>query len=75
MIRRGEPLCRLVPLKRDKYLAKQMNPRQFDKFFEKGQAWLRAHGKPHEEGAAEGTLDITRTYVRQQKRSSVEVKD
>lgn len=75
VIRRGEPLCRLVPLKRDRYLAKQMNGKQFNRFFERGQAWLQAHGKPHEEGAAEGTLDITRTYVKQQTKSSFEVRE
>jgi hypothetical protein len=75
VIRRGEPLCRLVPLRRDRYLARQMNTREFDKFFDRGQAWLRAHGKPHAEGSAEGTLDITRTYVKQQRRSRFEVRE
>ena len=74
-IPKGTPLCRLIPLKRDNYLAKTMTPRQFNTFFEKGQAWLRTHGKPHAEGAASSTLDITRTYSRQQKKCPFHVQN
>jgi hypothetical protein len=73
-IQRGEPLCRIIPVRRGRYTARQMSLGQFDRFFERGQKWLHAHGKPHEEGA-EGTLDITRTYVKQQKKSSFEVRE
>ncbi|HMO26865.1 MAG TPA: DUF6065 family protein [Tepidisphaeraceae bacterium] len=74
-IEKGEPICRIVPVRRDTYFAEQMSPEQFDAFFEKGQQWLRVHGRPpHGESEAgdapaDGTLDITRTYVRQQARS------
>ncbi len=75
VIKKGEPLCRVIPVRRDTYVARPMKVREFDRFFERGQAWLRTHGKPHAEGSAEGTLDITRTYVRQQKKSEFEVRE
>jgi hypothetical protein len=69
-IRKGEPLCRVIPVRRDTYFAQEMSPVQFDEFFERGQRWLATHGKTeHENVAAPGELDITRTYVRQQVRS------
>lgn len=91
-IPRGEPLCRLVPVRRDTYFARPMTPVEFDDFFARGQRWLEAHGRPApHDGAAHaerapaatgrkrrrgapaapepGTLDITRTYSRQQVRS------
>jgi hypothetical protein len=68
-INRGDPLCRLIPLKRGNYSAKPMSPSRFSKFFDRGQAWLKTHGRIHESGEASGTLDITRTYSRQQKKS------
>jgi hypothetical protein len=61
----GEPLCRLIPVRRDNYAARQMAHRAFDEFFDTGQRWLAAHGSIEHEG----TVDITRTYVKQQKRS------
>ncbi|HTW93286.1 MAG TPA: hypothetical protein VMD30_00735 [Tepidisphaeraceae bacterium] len=64
-IAKGEPLCRVIPLRRDTYFAREMMPAAFDEFFARGQSWLAAHGKPHEGG----TMDITRTYVRQQAKS------
>jgi hypothetical protein len=72
-IEKGEPLCRIIPLRRDKYLAKQMSHKAFDKFFTRGQKWLAKHGRfEHESGnslARAGTVDITRTYVKQQAKS------
>ncbi|HMB94917.1 MAG TPA: DUF6065 family protein [Tepidisphaeraceae bacterium] len=64
-IKKGEPICRVIPLRRDTYFAGQMSPAQFDQFFERGQQWLATHGKFEHEGA----VDITRTYVRQQIKS------
>jgi hypothetical protein len=64
-IRKGEALCRVIPLRRDTYFAGQMSPENFDAFFARGQQWLATHGKFEHEGA----VDITRTYVRQQARS------
>jgi hypothetical protein len=63
-IRKGEPICRVIPVRRDTYFAQQMSPDAFDEFFERGQQWLATHGKVQHEG----TVDITRTYVRQQLR-------
>ncbi|QOV89036.1 DUF6065 family protein [Humisphaera borealis] len=61
-IKKGDPICRIIPLRRDTHFAQQMSPAAFDEFFERGQQWLTAHGKPGDGG----TMDITRTYVRQQ---------
>jgi hypothetical protein len=67
-IKKGEPLCRVIPVRRDTYFAEQMSPQRFDEFFARGQRWLATHGK-FEHEAREGTVDITRTYVRQQLKS------
>jgi hypothetical protein len=64
-IEKGEPLCRLIPLRRDTYFAEPMTPEHFDRFFERGQSWLATHGRLQHEG----TVDITRTYVKQQMKS------
>jgi hypothetical protein len=64
-IKKGEPLCRIIPVRRDTYFAQQMSPESFDDFFARGQEWLSTHGKFEHEG----TVDITRTYVKQQLRS------
>lgn len=70
-IARGEPICRVIPICRDTYFAKQMTPTEFDDFFSRGQQWLTTHGKVQHEG----TVDITRTYVRQQVKSRFIVMD
>lgn len=64
-IKKGEPLCRVMPVRRDTYFAKPMSPTEFDEFFARGQHWLATHGTVQHEG----TVDITRTYVRQQIKS------
>jgi Family of unknown function (DUF6065) len=64
-ISRGEPLCRLVPIRRDTYFAGEMSQGGFDQFFADGQRWLAIHGGAEHEG----TMDITRTYARQQIKS------
>ena len=64
-IAKGEPLCRVMPVRRDTYFAQQMTPHAFDDFFARGQRWLSTHGQVQHEG----TVDITRTYVRQQLKS------
>jgi hypothetical protein len=64
-IKKGEPLCRIIPVRRDTYFAKEMSPTAFDEFFEQGQAWLATHGNVEHEG----TVDITRKYGRQQLRA------
>jgi len=70
-IKRGEPLCRVIPVRRDTYFAQQMSPTDFDTFFERGQRWLSTHGRVEHEpdNSAAPVLDITRTYVRQQVKS------
>ncbi len=64
-INKGEVICRMIPVRRDTYFAQQMTPASFDEFFTRGQHWLATHGK----FAHDTTVDITRTYVRQQARS------
>jgi hypothetical protein len=64
-IKKGEPLCRVMPVRRDTYFARQMSPGEFDEFFDRGQRWLATHGQVQHEG----TVDITRTYVKQQVKS------
>jgi len=61
-IRKGEPICRVLPIRRETYFAGEMPQAAFDDFFARGQKWLATHGKP----VAEGQMDITRTYGRQQ---------
>ncbi len=73
-IEKGEPICRVTPVRRDTYFASPMSPTEFDGFFERSQRWLNAHGRPHE-SAGKGERDITRTYVKQQARSKFIVLD
>jgi hypothetical protein len=61
-IRKGEPICRVIPIRRETYFAGEMSQPDFDAFFARGQNWLATHGKPQ----PGGVMDITRTYVRQQ---------
>ena len=65
VIRKGEPICRVIPVRRDVYFTQQMSPAAFDEFFARGQRWLATHGQAQHEG----TVDITRTYVKQQLKS------
>ena len=64
-IEKGDPLCRIIPVRRDTYFAGEMSPGAFDEFFARGQRWLSTHGQVQHEGV----VDITRTYVRQQVKS------
>ena len=69
-IKKGAPLCRVIPVRRDTYFAAEMSPETFDTFFARSQKWLATHGKfEHEQADAPGHVDITRTYVRQQVKS------
>jgi hypothetical protein len=84
-IQRGEPLARVIPVRRDTNFARPLSPGDFDAFFDRGQRWLATHGRDEHEPAAcpadhggrggakprshPGVLDITRTYVKQQVRS------
>jgi hypothetical protein len=61
----GEPLCRLVPLRRDTYLAREMVDAELDAFFQRGQDWLARHGK----GEPGPMMDLRGQYARQQQRS------
>ena len=70
-IKKGEVLCRVIPVRRDTYFARQMSPSAFDTFFARGQEWLKTHGRFEHEaaGPAARTMDITRTYLKQQVKS------
>jgi hypothetical protein len=72
-IRKGEPLCRVIPVRRDTFFAQAMSADAFDEFFNRSQRWLNTHGRPGIEGGPGGAqgkvLDITRTYVKQQIKS------
>jgi hypothetical protein len=69
-IEKGEPLCRVVTVRRDNYFAREMTLAEFETFFQRGQEWLSRHGRG---GNDEGTMDITRTYVKQQRLSRFSV--
>jgi hypothetical protein len=75
VIRKGDPICRIIPLRRDTYFAGPMTTEQFDAFFTRSQRWLQTHGRVEHEAADPGTVDITRTYVRQQVKSRFIVLD
>jgi hypothetical protein len=64
-IARGEPLCRIVPVRRDLYTAGQMSQRGFDQFFEAGQHWLKNHGSMEHEGE----VNITGAYMKRRELS------
>jgi len=71
-ITKGTPLCRIIPVRRDTYFARPMSADEFDTLFQRSQKWLSVHGKPTDDPA---TLDITRTYNRQQIKSRFVVTD
>jgi predicted HD phosphohydrolase len=71
-IKKGEPVCRVLPVRRDTYFASHMSPAMFDEFYERSQRWLTVHGKPTDDKT---TMDITRTYVKQQVRAKFVVLD
>ena len=69
-IAKGEPLARIIPVRRDTYFAAPMALDEFARFFERGQQWLTTHGRPgHDAEEGEGVVDLQRTYVKQQMRS------
>ena len=70
-ISRGDPLCRLVPVRRDTFFAREMDDTAFGAFFDRGQAWLARHGK----GEPGEMMDITGAYGRQQARAAFRVLD
>ncbi|MGA2229975.1 MAG: DUF6065 family protein [Tepidisphaeraceae bacterium] len=63
-IKKGEPLCRLIPVRRDLYTAGPMAREEFDQFFTDGQQWLTKNSR----GIHEGIVDIRGRYVRGQKK-------
>ncbi|MGE0707858.1 MAG: DUF6065 family protein [Planctomycetota bacterium] len=44
-IAQGEPLCRLIPVRRDTYFAQPMSAVDFDVFFHRAQRWIGKHGR------------------------------
>eukprot|EP00439_Symbiodinium_sp_Y106_P032914 s7981_g3.t3 len=75
VLREGEPLCRLTPVKRGTYAARTLSaPEEFKKLYRGGQAWLQKNGRPSEDPEAEeGVLDIRGAYARQQQSPDFEV--
>ena len=69
-IARGDPLCRLSTVRRDNYFAREMTLGEFEAFFQRGQDWLARNGRGE---GQDGMMDITRTYVKQQRLSSFTV--
>jgi hypothetical protein len=63
-IKKGEPLCRLIPVRRDLYAAGPMAGEEFDQFFTDGQDWLTKNSR----GIHDGVVDIRGRYVRGQKK-------
>ena len=68
-IKRGDPLTRVIPVRRDTYFAQPMTPPDFNGFFERGQQWLTTHGRSEHKAAEEGQVDLHNTYVKQQMKS------
>ena len=65
-IKKGEPICRVIPVRRDTYFAQRDVAGGVRRVLRRGpevagDAWAGSSTK--------GTVDITRTYVRQQVRS------
>lgn len=71
-IKKGDAICRIIPVRRDTYFAQHMTPEGFDDLFQRSQRWLNTHGKPTTDDT---TLDITRTYSRQMLKSKFVVMD
>ena len=73
-IKKGEPLCRVIPVRRDTYFAKQMSPAGVRRLLRPRPAvagdarQVRARGGGGGRNGS-GVADITRTYVKQQVRS------
>lgn len=75
VLREGEPLCRLTPVRRGTYAAREMKPEEFKKLYRGGQAWLQKNGRPSEDPEAEeGVLDIRGAYARKQQPLDFEVR-
>jgi len=69
VIEKGDPLCRLLTVRRDAYFAREMSPAEFERFFQRGQEWLRRNGK----GEPSDMMDITQAYSRQQQKPKFSV--
>jgi hypothetical protein len=68
-IHAGDVLCRLFTVRRDHYFAREASPLEFEVYFQRTQEWLLRHGR----GEHEGNVDVTRTYVKQQRMSRFSV--
>ena len=68
-IEQGEPICRLFPVRRDHYFARELSAQEFEGYFRRTQEWLARHGK----GSQEGMTDITGAYVKSQQLSKFSV--
>jgi hypothetical protein len=68
-IEKGEPICRCFLVRRDNYFAQEMSTPEFERYFQRSQQWISQHGR----GDRPDMLDITRTYVKQQRLSTFSV--
>jgi hypothetical protein len=68
-IEKGEPICRLFPVRRDHYFARELSTQEFESYFRRTQDWLMRNGK----GETEGMTDITGAYVKGQQLSKFSV--
>lgn len=63
----GEPLCRLMPVRRGSYAAKEMRPEEMASLYRGGQRWLAQHGRASDDPSAPaGALDIRGAFKREQ---------
>ncbi|MDF1700238.1 MAG: hypothetical protein P1V36_03680 [Planctomycetota bacterium] len=69
VIPRGEPLCRLLPVRREEFVARERSDEEVGDYCDRGQAWLAEHGK----GPPGPMMDITGAYGRQQQRATFRV--
>mmetsp|Transcript_17079 Transcript_17079/g.38559 ORF Transcript_17079/g.38559 Transcript_17079/m.38559 type:complete len:329 (+) Transcript_17079:60-1046(+) len=74
ILRQGEPLCRLTPVRRGGFVADEMTRDEFRKLYDGGQTWLEANGRPSEDPEAQGALDIRGAYAKRQQSVNFEVR-
>ena len=70
LIKKGEPLFRIMPVLRSDFVAEEMNDQEFSKFFKEGQKWLAEKGKKVE---GDDVL-LTGVYAKEQAVAKFDVK-
>jgi hypothetical protein len=62
-IEKGEPIARVIPVRRDTYFAREMSPIAFTEYFQRSQGWLAQHGHGAQADADDPAMvDIRRSY-------------